>query len=304
MANPKACNTESKQLRCLHAALPRALGLAVRGAITARDSTREPPVVTRAYTRRVSGPTSEKALSSASSECRAGSTVIPFPSAAPASLADIDSIRANDWSAYTGLDCLENHWSLKAWPPEYAAYYWYLTFDSDALRALAEQCQQRLDSTYLDPVPPEWLHMTLLKVGSDKAVDVGELPSFVSAARTRLTDFDAFSLQVGPLSGSRSALRFSVTPWDQLSALHSLLRQSVIDVNSTASPKQTEHFRPHLGIAYNNHRRWSDTVVAEVEALREIEPVGVEVSQVKLVRLKRVDHQYRWDECGIVALRT
>ncbi|WP_051498963.1 2'-5' RNA ligase family protein [Nocardia sp. BMG51109] len=199
---------------------------------------------------------------------------------------------------------MEDHWTLKPWPTGYAAYYWYLTFDDPSLIALAEHCQRRLDHLRLDPVPRDGFHATVLKVAAADAVGADDLEVLVAAAQARLADFESFSLQVGPLTGSPSAVRFSLAPWDRLSVLHARLRQSVIDVRPSLRPRSTSEFRPHLGIAYNNRRRPAGPVVADVARLRDVDPVTEFVRSVALVRLERVDHQYRWDECAVIALQS
>lgn len=228
---------------------------------------------------------------------------VSFPRMAPRSLVDPDAIRANDWREYKSLTQLEDHWRLKAWKPGYAAYYWYLTFSEDALVALVRECQQRLDPTHLNMVPLDGLHVTLVKVGAAEGVAASVVPQFVAAAEERLIGVAPFSLSVGPLAGSPSAVRFSVTPWDKLVELHGRLRESVVSVGPTTAPKPTSQFRPHLGIAYNNQRRDAGPVVKMVAALRNIPHVSVSVDRVKLVRLWRTDHEYRWEECVVIPLQ-
>ncbi|MDR7172859.1 2'-5' RNA ligase [Nocardia kruczakiae] len=228
---------------------------------------------------------------------------VSFPRMAPRSLVDPDAIRANDWCEYKRLAQLQDHWDLKAWRPGYAAYYWYLTFSEDALVALVRECQQRLDPTHLSMVSSDGLHMTLVKVGAAESVASSALPQFVAAAEERLIGVAPFSVNVGPLAGSPSAVRFSVAPWDKLVGLHGRLRESVVSVRPTPAPKPTSQFRPHLGIAYNSQRRDAGPVVKMVAALRDIPHVPVSVDRVKLVRLWRTDHEYRWEECAVIPLQ-
>ncbi len=201
------------------------------------------------------------------------------------------------------MSYVEDHWSLKVWPPGFAAYYWYLTFADAALSDMAAACQQHLDTFHLNHVPPSGLHLTLVKVGAADTVGPSELSAFIAAAERTLADVERFPLEIGPLTGSASAIRFSVAPWDRLVDLHASLRESVISLRPTSPPKPTSHFRPHLGIAYHNQRREAAHIIKDVAALRDIQPVTVSVDTVKLVRLWRSDHQYRWDECAAIALR-
>ncbi|MGY2028341.1 2'-5' RNA ligase family protein [Nocardia gipuzkoensis] len=68
--------------------------------------------------------------------------------------------------------------------------------------------------------------MTLLSVGKVGDVSGEQLARITETARSRLAGIAPFDVEVGPLTGSRSALRFSVAPWDNLLALHRALREA------------------------------------------------------------------------------
>ncbi|MBJ8344514.1 2'-5' RNA ligase family protein [Antrihabitans sp. YC2-6] len=224
-----------------------------------------------------------------------------FPTSLPASLSDAGEIRRNDWAAFRGVATLDDHWSLRNWDDNYSAYYWYLTFDDGELANLARRCQAALPTEYLDPVPVDGLHMTVLKVGPSAAVSSFELDAIAADAAERLESVDAFSITIGPLAGSKGAARFSVTPWTDLFRLHHELAKA--SLRPGASPVDTSLFRPHLGIAYSNCRRPTDELVECVEQLRSIPPVVVPVSSVDLVEVRREGQQYRWANRHKVVLR-
>ncbi|WP_424991600.1 2'-5' RNA ligase family protein [Nocardia nova] len=104
---------------------------------------------------------------------------------------------------------------------------------------MVRECQERLDPTHLSMVPLDGLHMTLAKVGAADNVTPSVLPRFAAAAEKRLIGVSPFSISVGPLAGSPSAIRFSVAPWEQLIDLHGRLRESVVSVRPTPAPKPT-----------------------------------------------------------------
>ncbi|WP_170160828.1 2'-5' RNA ligase family protein [Nocardia puris] len=226
-----------------------------------------------------------------------------FPPERPTSLTDAETIRTNDWQAFQRLPRLDDHWTRKVWEPDYAAYYWYLTFTDPALVRLVEQCRSRLDATHLNLVPAEGLHLTVVKVGAAEDITASEMEAVVATAAEQLAEVDAFSLDVGPLAGSPSAIRFSVTPWDRLVDLHARLTASLATVRPEFRPKPTSRFRPHLGIAYNKTPRDATPVIREIAALRDLPPATVLVDAVQLVRLWRTDHGYEWDECAVISLR-
>ncbi|MFD3464223.1 2'-5' RNA ligase family protein [Nocardia fluminea] len=227
----------------------------------------------------------------------------PFPRLLPDSTSDPEAIARNDWSAFSEISALRDHWTVKQWAPGRTGYYWYLTFDDAELIELAAECQQALAIGGIDPVPLDALHITMMGIGSTDDVAEGQIDGLISVAREHLSDVKPFDLTVGPLSGSRSAIRFSVAPWDPLLDLHQLLSTCTGEVlRSVASAPSAARFRPHLGIAYNNIDRTAVEVVDAVGELRGAERVNVRVNQVELVVLRREDHTYRWNTRAFLAL--
>ncbi|MFC8047465.1 2'-5' RNA ligase family protein [Nocardia sp. NPDC057353] len=226
----------------------------------------------------------------------------PFPPLSPSSTSDAEAVRGNDWAAFRRLEQLVDHWTLKRWTPGQTGFYWYLTFDDSSLVELATHCQKELARPGIDPVPLDGLHLTLLGIGRSDTVSDEQLSTVTVAARSRLRSVPPFCLDIGPLTGSRSALRFSVTPWDDLLALHGVLREATTSVRSSAEIAETSQFRPHVGIGYLNTPQQADRLIEDVEPLRHLSPVTVSVAEVRLVQLRRDGRSYRWTDRAIVPL--
>ncbi|MEV4126952.1 2'-5' RNA ligase family protein [Nocardia sp. NPDC049707] len=228
----------------------------------------------------------------------------PFPLLPPGSTSEAPAIRGNDWSAFQQLVQLEDHWTLKAWPPGRAGFYWYLTFDDPALSALARACQSALPTDDIDLVPPDGLHITLMGIGSTDEVSTDDLAEIIGITREKLSSVEPFDLCVGPLSGSRSAIRFSVAPWDQLLELHRLLRACTLTLRPGTHLAMTSEFRPHLGIGYINRPQHSADLVSAVAALRRLPTAKVSVDKIDLVELRRNGRQYQWQDRTVLSLGT
>lgn len=229
----------------------------------------------------------------------------PFPLLLPDSISDPEAIARNDWNAFSEIELLRDHWMVKQWAPGRTGYYWYLTFNDSDLIELAADCQGALAVGGVDPVPLDALHITMAGVGDTAVVSDQQIDELVSLARECLSDVKPFDLIVGPLSGSRSAIRFSVAPWDQLLDLHQVLSictATALPNSSAASAPNSSRFRPHLGIAYNNTDRAAAEVIDAVAALRTARSASVRVNQVELVVLRRDGHTYRWTTRAVLAL--
>lgn len=185
---------------------------------------------------------------------------------------------------------MQNHWDRPEWTPGREAYYWYLTWDSQELRDLADRCQRSLTLPFLDPVPLDALHMTLPKVGWSDQVEPGALDELTSEAARRCAKLEPFILTVGPLAGSPGAVRFSATPWEPVLELSRHLVEASAGVDGIGSAD----FSPHVGIAYCNTVVPAQPLIETVRNLRRLPTIDVTVRAVDLVRLRREGSTYRW----------
>jgi hypothetical protein len=120
------------------------------------------------------------------------------------------------------------------------------------------------------------------------------------AAQRRCADLDPFRLEIGPLAGSRGALRFSVSPWSSLLAMHQELGEATAQALGSQPVMDTSRFRPHLSIAYANTRVPLAFLRTSVRELRKLAPITVSVSDVSLVELWRDGRTYRFSEVARV----
>ncbi|MEU0545020.1 2'-5' RNA ligase family protein [Nocardia sp. NPDC005978] len=218
----------------------------------------------------------------------------PFPESAPGSVSSPESIRQNDWEAFCGVDTMEDHWSRSVWAAGQETYFWYLTFDNPELSRAAEQCQLELGAVGLDHVPSDGLHLTLSKIGNADRVRTDQIGAIVEAARNELALIKPFDLSVGPLAGSRGAIRFSVSPWSEILDIHRAATSATLDVIPDLRIADTKSFRPHIGIAYSNRRQTAKPLISSVSRLRDLTPIDVRVESVEIVRLRRESNAYRW----------
>ena len=226
-----------------------------------------------------------------------------FPPGWPPSLADPAAIRDYDWQAFCQVKTLVNHWDRPGWTPGRRAWYWFVTFDQHpTLTALAQHCQQRLAHLGLDPVPLNGLHLTLARVGFTDELAAEHALAAAAAARQACAGLPAFPVSIGPLAGSRGAVRFTVTPWDRLVELHRRLTQATTAALDGHAPDPGAPFRPHVSIAYNPRPRPAGPVIDAVAALRHLPPAQALVTAARLVCLRRQGRAYRWEVTATVPL--
>ncbi|SEM76709.1 2'-5' RNA ligase family protein [Streptacidiphilus jiangxiensis] len=215
-----------------------------------------------------------------------------FPVDPPGDLDAAAAIVRTDQQAFDAVGRMKDHWARPGWSDRTRRLYWMATFDRDrALVDRATQCQRALTDLGLDPVPADGLHLTLLRIGDASAVAPATVDTL--AEKVAAIALPRLPLLAHPLAGSRGAVRFSVTPWTGLVALHAQLAQAGRELGVPGG-SGTAGFRPHLGIAYNPVDRDARPVVAAVGALRHLAPVAVTVEAVDLVELRRERSAYRW----------
>ncbi|MFJ2217685.1 2'-5' RNA ligase family protein [Streptomyces sp. NPDC101062] len=224
-----------------------------------------------------------------------------FPAVPPADLDDPQTIIEHDWNAFAAIDRMTDHWSRPGWAAGQRAYYWMLTFPkSPSLISRALGCQEQLEHLGMDPVPEDGLHVTMNRVGGIAQVPRARIQHLVNLAEQ--IRIDRFQVAAHPLAGSRGAVRFTLSPWRRLVALHAALGMIGSEAGVPGG-KPTSEFRPHLGLQYNNRDRPTGPVIKEVARLRRLPPVALDITMVDLVELRREGPAYRWDVVHRIHLR-
>ena len=216
-----------------------------------------------------------------------------FPPSPPSDSDSPAAIIASDQHAFDQLTRTKDHWSRPGWSDKTRIIYWLLTFDEDpALTKSATDIQSALAPLDYDLIDTADLHLTLTRAGSRDQLSDSEIDKLASIAAGRVGP--AFELTAHPLAGSAGAVRYSVTPWSPVIALHATL--SILhDELELPGGKSTARFRPHLGVAYSRGEGVAQPVIDTVATLRALPPVDLAIAHVDLVELRREPGRYAWD---------
>lgn len=219
-----------------------------------------------------------------------------FPSGMPEDIDNAASISVHDWQAFRQLAIMENHWQRPGWLSGRRSYHWMLSFhDADEVQRLAKQCQAQLPSVGLDLVPLDALHITIGRIGFTDELAATTIDAVVSTAIPRCQGLSSLALTIGPVAGSKGAIRFSIAPWSPLLALHRELSVATRAVIGDRCVMNTAEFRPHLSIAYANTTVPVESLLSTLERLRSLPPASARVREVGLVELRREGRAYRYD---------
>jgi 2'-5' RNA ligase len=202
---------------------------------------------------------------------------------------------------------LRNHWYWRpGWREGREFYTFHLTFEGQTeLHNLVTHYQNAIRHLpYLDPIPLQWLHLTIQGIGFVDEVQAGELQAIVTAATRRLAEIPTQQLEFHEPIARPEALAFPVMLADSIQSIRCALQDSIAAIwGEPGVPEKNKILDPHLSIAYAN----SDVSSAELVAiLRGIEPevelAPVSANTASLIALQRTGHLYRWTTLAKISL--
>ncbi|WFE21923.1 2'-5' RNA ligase family protein [Solwaraspora sp. WMMD937] len=200
-----------------------------------------------------------------------------------------------EWTRFQQVQRMVNHWDRPGWTPGRRSYHWMVMLGHvPALTAMAAHCQEQLrDLPHLDLVPTASLHITMQRLAFTDEVSPDLAAAVADHVRQRCIDLPAIPVEIGPLTGSPGAIRFSVGPLEPIRRLRDLIRESIAEVlGAAALPERASRFVPHVSIAYHNTPADAQPLIQRAASLRNLPPVATVIQSVDLVELHRDGHQY------------
>ncbi len=203
------------------------------------------------------------------------------------------------------LPPMRDHWWWRpGWRVGRSFYTWHITFaQQSAATQLAADYATVLDQLpQLDPVPPQWLHLTMQGIGFTDEVARAEVDRIVDAARRHCAQLEPFTVTIGPAHVDPESLHLPVRPAPPLAALRHTIRAALSEVWSTDRvPEQAGGYRPHVSLGYSNSRGPAEPI-ADALARHGEHTTEITVSTVSLIDLNRDHKAYEWIEVTTVPL--
>ncbi len=204
---------------------------------------------------------------------------------------------------------VRNHWWWRpGWRTGRRAFTFHVVFNNrtvegvDGLRRLVREYQRAVvDLGGLDPIPAEWLHLTVQGVGFVDEVRDEDVRAIVAAACRRCGALAPFKLTFGPAVVADEGIMLPGTPEGPAQALRRALRAAIADVWGPARVPEGEAFIPHVTVAYSSADGSAERIVLAVEESAP-ESATVTVRAATLIVLDRDARMYRWTSYAPVAL--
>lgn len=197
-------------------------------------------------------------------------------------------------SCMTDVTELQDHWYWRpGWRLGRSFYTWHITFaDAPAVATLADEYAPALaDLPEYDPIPLEWLHLTMQGIGFTDEVDRETADRVVELARARLASVPPVDVTIGPAVIDPEALKLPVQPVEPLIAIRDAIRAAITDVCGEVS--ESTEYRPHVSLGYTNTTGPAQHAL-DVLAGHEPHTAQVRVEAVALIDLNRDHRMYQW----------
>jgi 2'-5' RNA ligase len=203
-----------------------------------------------------------------------------------------------DWKEFRRIKRLGDHWDRHDWPPERRYLTWYVVFDDPGLRAHVAALQDELaDLDYLDPIPPDGLHMTIQGVAYVDELGEEQIDAIGSRAKDLCSSLRPFGLSLGPIAGYRGGTFLRASPWDSVVEVRGRVREAVFDVlgdRELAEP--SVGFKPHVSVTYCHAEPPASALVSRLVKMRtKSDTIEVPVPGISLLEVWREHRTYRWN---------
>lgn len=205
------------------------------------------------------------------------------------------------------LEPMRDHWWWRpGWKAGRSFYTWHVTFADQpgAQRLVADYATALAALPMVDPIPVQWLHLTLQGVGFTDEVSRGDVDRIVAAARTRCAVLEPFTVIVGPAHVDPESIQMPARPLEPLAELRLAIRAAIGDVWEPGNvPEPEEGFRAHVSLGYSNSAGPAEPVTHGLNAHGE-HMAEVTVKSVSLIDLNRDHKSYEWTNVETVELLT
>ncbi len=203
--------------------------------------------------------------------------------------------RGRTWFSET--DTLDHHWGWRPeWTEDRSCWYWYLSFDpADVARVVSSALLSTIrDTSWLEPIPLRWTHLTLCDVAFVDEVADGQVDETVRSLTRHLPSLDLPALTVGPPVGMESAVVLEAGPRQQLQGLQRRLRaHTQAALGLTTDRWAGAEFRPHVSLGYVN-RSVAAREVHDLTAPYSDFRAELPVSRLILAEVTRHRTHYAW----------
>jgi 2'-5' RNA ligase len=203
---------------------------------------------------------------------------------------------------------VQNHWWWRpGWRQGRHIYACHLIFDDQPrLRALVAKYQAATKALpVLDPIPPQWLHITTQGIGFVDEICADEAKDIRLGIADRLAKIDQPHVTFQHPTIRAEAVYLKARPAEPLYAIRRQIHHAAVDVVGSGRVKplpESPDYEPHVSIAYVNSDAEAGPIAAAIEQV-EAEPVTVTFTKADFLEFHRDNRMYEWTSAAPMPLR-
>jgi 2'-5' RNA ligase len=210
-----------------------------------------------------------------------------------------------DYTAlYADHDAMANHWWWRpGWQVGTRFYAWHITQDHQPdVHALVNQYREAVNTFgTLDPIPDQWLHMTLQGVGHVEDIDGPTLDRVTDAVTESMRSLAPVTTSYKRAHISREALILPPDAPEAFTDVRRAIRQGITDALGDC-PEAEAGFRAHVSAAYSNAKADAAPIRAALDLAEPSTPAAATYTHVSLIRMHRDRRMYEWETVHTVPL--
>jgi 2'-5' RNA ligase len=194
------------------------------------------------------------------------------------------------------VETLRDHWWWRpGWREGRHFYACHFTFENQRqVRELVSEYQSVLRPMEgLDPIPAEWLHMTMQGVGFVDEIAPEERKQLLKALATRLAMVPPPVVTFHRPVVRPEAVYLPAEPMEPIHTVRAAVRESIAEVLGDGALDEAADYRPHVSVAYSNTTQDAGPIVSSLTGLRT-SAVVAEFPTVRFLEFHRDRRMYEW----------
>ena len=147
-----------------------------------------------------------------------------------------------------------------------------------------------------DPIPTEWLHATILRVGTVEDYTEAEMLAVADKVQAAVANITLPEFHFGNHVMIYGNICFKVEPESELEKLYNIVAESLESVVGPGRATKTPHkrFIAHTSLAYTKTQNHEAEIEAEINAAN-IEPAKFKITRMPLIKQRPTNGHYEWD---------
>ncbi|MEV5412186.1 2'-5' RNA ligase family protein [Thermopolyspora sp. NPDC052614] len=146
----------------------------------------------------------------------------------------------------------------------------------------------------LDPIPPQWLHLTTQDVGFTDEIGQQDLETVGAAVSRRVAGLGPIHVRFGPLAVDAEGISLTARPVPELTAVRAAIRDVIAEVRGADRvPGAADGWWAHVSLAYANADGVSQAPIRDI-VNRHQGLVPATFTRVSLIELNRDEGMYQW----------